>query len=469
LEPENLVNWKNRYIVKLGNKLYEVKDNQTEIFNWQPTDILKIGSTENYLYAIHRDGGFSYFDGENEKKITLEQGLYNFSIDRIHATDNYFICVSTKEIRYIPIETTDIIVRPKLKERNISGTYTFLENKWTSAYESNNIKLSWELLPNIRANGKGKIWYRIPGLYDDWKTAEEDDWGYFVEFERLPYGNYVLEVFGENEKQQPSDINIYTLVVYPPFYLTIWFLFISLVLFAAILFITWKWRIGIINKKNLEKIEKERLKIKALNAELTAIRSQMNPHFIFNSLSSIQTKILSNESKEAYTHLNAFSKLLRQALEFSQKEYIKLSEEISFLSNYIELEQLRKDKHFSFNMHIDSAINTENVLFPSLLLQPFVENAIIHGLNHANGEKQLHVLIQKTTEGYSVNIEDNGIGRKASADINQNRSPDHKSFATKAILERIEIINQGNKMKISVQIFDLKKGTRVEIKVRLIK
>jgi PAS domain S-box-containing protein len=232
------------------------------------------------------------------------------------------------------------------------------------------------------------------------------------------------------------------------------------------------------NKLAQEKIEKNVLQIIETNKKmaeyrLMALRSVMNPHFLFNSLNSIQSFIATNEKKQAINYLSLFSKLIRFTLNSSLDNHNTLAEEIEILKLYINLEKLRFDNKFSESFDIDETIDLEGVEIPSLILQPFVENAILHGLYNKEGSQgKLDIQFQISEGKLLCVVEDNGIGRKAAEKIKANNKL-HKSVGMMLTKERIELINQGD--ALSVQIIDLvdeKKqpsGTRVEVRMNIIK
>ncbi len=199
-----------------------------------------------------------------------------------------------------------------------------------------------------------------------------------------------------------------------------------------------------------------------------ALRKQMNPHFIFNSLNSIQSFILQNDKLSANIYLSKFSGLMRQVFENSRHELISLKKELEMLKLYVELEEQRFDKKFICRWEIEPEGDHGQHLVPPLVLQPYVENAIWHGLLHKNGERTLLINV-KTRDGHLIcSIEDNGIGRKAAAGMRTNKSS-HESLGTKITEKRIQLLNSLNKSGIGVQYYDLKDdfgnafGTKVEL------
>jgi sensor histidine kinase YesM len=321
------------------------------------------------------------------------------------------------------------------------------------------------VLPNISALGSSKITHHLTGKLNQSGILDiQKDKS--LHFERLPQGDYDLEIYATNEDDLKSDSLKLKLKVLKPYYLTWWF--ISLIALGLILlvYLLIKWRIQIISKKNIEKIQHERLKIKALNSELNAIRAQMNPHFIFNCLSSIQSKILDDDSQNAYENLTVFTKLLREALLFTSKEFISLEEEISFIKKYVHLEQMRREGAFEFQLEIAEKLDLKQIKFPSLITQPIIENAILHGLMHQEGPNLLtfRAKIADNSEQLIIEIEDNGIGLKESKEKNLVSRKKHVSFGGQAIMERVELLQKRN-YRVDIQTIELRKGTKVIITI----
>jgi LytS/YehU family sensor histidine kinase len=222
------------------------------------------------------------------------------------------------------------------------------------------------------------------------------------------------------------------------------------------------------NKRNLQK-QKEyyELNNKIKELELKVIRNQMNPHFISNSLSAIQHLILTYQVDKAGQYLAMFNFLVRQVLELSDKTYITLEQELDIVQLNIELEQLRFSDTFKFSIHIEPGINPSEVLIPSLIMQPFIENAIWHGLLPMEGyDQQLLINIYKHDAAIYIAIEDNGVGRSnAMASAKQ-------SMGTKLVTDKMESTNRlrnsvDHKLEI-VDLFDEQKqplGTRVIIQL----
>ena len=236
----------------------------------------------------------------------------------------------------------------------------------------------------------------------------------------------------------------------------------------AILFI--RWRIAQIRRKEAMKADFDR---KLANVELNALRAQMNPHFIFNCLNSIDYYILKNDTEKASDYLNRFSRLIRLILQNSRSEYVNLKDELESLRLYIEMESLRFEQQFDYEVKISRGLNIEEVEIPPMLLQPYVENAIWHGLVQKEGRGRLDLAITRQNGTLFCVIEDNGIGREEAQRLKSKTATRRKSMGMAITQDRISMINKLYKADASVEVIDLKDdegralGTRVELRIPL--
>ncbi len=206
---------------------------------------------------------------------------------------------------------------------------------------------------------------------------------------------------------------------------------------------------------------------------LSALRSQMNPHFIFNCLNSIKLYTTQNDTVAASEYLTKFSRLIRLVLENSRNDRITLAAELDALRLYIEMEAMRFKEKLKYNITVDKDVEQDYIEIPPLLLQPYVENAIWHGLmqKEEGGRIDVNAGIQPNESMLVINITDNGIGRAKSAELMSKTATKHKSYGMKVTSERLALINQVYKTGANVTIHDLTdnngqaSGTRVTIKI----
>jgi len=204
------------------------------------------------------------------------------------------------------------------------------------------------------------------------------------------------------------------------------------------------------------------------------LRSQMNPHFIFNSLNAIQSYVLKNEATTAVKYLNSFARLIRMILDSSRYDYITLTKEVNILQYYLDLQQLRFGDKFVYQLEIDDSLDTDALLIPAMLAQPFIENAIEHGLQHLETKGTVKISFIHKNDSIVFKVIDNGIGRDASMKIQENIKHKSTSLSTKLFKERLYTLNKYSGQKITYNIVDLKdnngvaKGTMVVINLPLI-
>lgn len=196
----------------------------------------------------------------------------------------------------------------------------------------------------------------------------------------------------------------------------------------------------------------------------------MNPHFFYNALNTIQSFIFENDKRNASTYLSKFSRLTRTILEMSEKETVSLYEEIEALKLYLDIEKARFNTDFEYQIEIDSSIDLEFIKIPSMLIQPYVENAIKHGLLHKSNQKTLSLKFKKNQIHLEIQIEDNGIGRIKSMALNKIKNSNHQSFATEANLKRLTALNTENSTLVveyidKVDLNGIASGTIVFIRI----
>lgn len=226
----------------------------------------------------------------------------------------------------------------------------------------------------------------------------------------------------------------------------------------------------ILNKQaELDKLEHELTELK-----MSFLRSQMNPHFIFNSLNSIKLYIINNEKENAIYYLNKFSKLIRKILASTKEKDIPLSEELETVELYVKIENIRFENQIEFNITIDNQVNLNTIKIPCLVLQPYLENAIWHGLATKEGAKKLEIIVDKENDTFVViTIIDNGIGRTKAAELRNNKTLKRKSMGLIITKERLNNYYNLYQNKVSYKILDLMdnnknpKGTKVILKLPL--
>jgi LytS/YehU family sensor histidine kinase len=274
----------------------------------------------------------------------------------------------------------------------------------------------------------------------------------------LSPGDYTILFKLENN----PHFHAVTFSISKPWYTTWWFVTGSLVLILGSAFYYFRWRIRALQHRNKLLSEKIELEESLTQSMLTSIKSQMNPHFFYNALNTIQFFIFTNDRQNASIYLSKFSKLTRMILEMSDKEQVMLREEINALTLYLDIEKVRFDGDFDYTITIDGKIDTDLIRIPSMIIQPYIENAIKHGLLHKKGQKTLQIAICCTQAGLEITIDDNGIGREMANELNKKKNEHHRPFATSANQKRLELLNKGRHTAVGIKYIDKTKDGRSE-------
>ncbi len=308
--------------------------------------------------------------------------------------------------------------------------------------------------PTLRNREALRYHYKLDGYENKWNITNYES--NKITYNALAPGSYTLLVKLESQGSFGNSIS-YSFTIAPPFYARWWFIAISILLFLAIVILIYRWQLAIQRKKSEQ--------INELNAsKLTAIQSQMNPHFIFNSLNSIQDLVLKGDVENSYSYITTFSNLVRRTLNYSEKDFIDFDQELKLLELYLSLEKLRFKKDFIYSIE---AKNISDIMLPPLLVQPFIENSLVHGLLHKEGTKNLKITFE-LKEVLICTIEDNGVGREKAKAIKLRQRSEHESFSGKAIHKRFEILSNVFDGKFGYIYEDLyEKGVGVGTKVIL--
>lgn len=301
--------------------------------------------------------------------------------------------------------------------------------------------------------------YRLEGLENNWTSSAPKSAASYV---NLPVGNYTFHVRARRKGFEWSKEATYTFSVTPPFWQTWWFRLLSILAASSILIYAFRTRIRQINKKSEVQQQMQEL-------EMQALKARMNPHFIYNAMNSIQSLVVSNEPESAVRYLGKFAKLLRQVLDNSDQSLIPLSRELSSLELYIELEALRLHVDFDYEIFIDDKLNTDEESLPPLTLQPFVENALWHGLSNKQGTKKLTIKIYPQQNYLITEISDNGIGRIKATEIKSKNISQSVSKGLNITNRRLMILNNENTNPVTIEdIYDANgnaAGTKVTIRI----
>ncbi len=431
-----------------------IKDDQGKIWVGTNRGIFKV-EFKNDLFSINTMNLANGFVSNEINQLIKENELLYF------ATSSGIGVVNVEELytekSNIPLYIENFVVNGERKRSDSS--YVFL-------HEQNSIKIYYKAIC-LKNEGDLKYKYRLEGLDTNWTYTKD----VFAQYTVLQPGRYKFVVYVLDPSGLiPFKSKTISFQIEAPFWRTWWFLLFvfSLIIFGGVLF--YYNRVAAVRK---QEAEKTLIHKKIAESELKALRTQMNPHFIFNAINSIQSFVLKNDAQSAHKYLTKFARLIRSVLENSKRETILLSQEIESLTLYIELEALRSSFSFDFSINVHTSTNTDSVFVPPMLIQPYVENAILHGLMPLTERRgQLNIDFSQEGTILKCKIEDNGIGRKAAEEIKRKKTKTHISMGMSVTQERLEILNKQNGVPTQVNIVDKIEegqvtGTIVEICIDL--
>ena len=463
------------------------------------------------IYAIKKDdSGFIWFTTDYglykfnpaDRKIipySIEAGITNSSFKSpgfyTLLNGEWLTLTATEAISFYPpnaassdqVQTKIEITGFKILNTSLFIDSLLLKNEPVElSYKNNFITIEFAAL-NFLSLQQTNYYYRLVGLEKDWVNGGTKR---FANYTGLQPGEYHFEVKAETGNTS-SAITTFKIIITPPFWKTWWFIAIIILCIVVLSFWLVKWR-----EKNIKEIAAEKLKVQQLNAEaeqslqqskiemysmneqllkakLEALRSQMNPHFIFNSLNAIDNLIQTNQKDKATTYLARFAKLIRNVLDSSKNDVVAFQKDYETLQLYLQMEQFRCSDKFSYELFADDELLHSDYKVPALIAQPFVENAIHHGLlNKQSGERRLTISVTLETDCIKYTVCDNGVGRAKAQQLKAINKPEHISYGIDITKERIQLYNQ-NEANNSVTITDIfengePSGTMVEIRVKIL-
>ena len=437
--------------------------------------IYSIKLLDDQLLTIALEG-IQFFDPVTKKSGHFYETEYGFNwelYDVLKLSDGRIVACGAKRIVFV--EPNTLATNKELPIPYVSSFKVFdktwpLKNRpsepdtvWLS-YKQNFFSFEFSAI-GYNLSDKNRFEYKLEGIDENWMDGTKRK---FAAYTNVPGGDYrFLAMAINNEGQASEKPSVTYLHITTVWWKTVWFWALAFGFFAGIGYLVYKWRIGQVRKEERLKAEYER---KLTDVEMSALRAQMNPHFIFNSLNSIEYYIITNEQEKAVDYLSRFSRLIRLILQNSKSTIVPLKDDLEALKLYIEIEAMRFDNKFDYEVKMEKGLDPETVKIPPLLLQPFVENSIWHGLMQKKDEKGKIDLTLRRSNGHLVClIEDNGIGREAAQQLKSKSASRRKSYGMKITSDRLSMLNKLAGADASINIFDLKNedgsaaGTRVEL------
>lgn len=426
---------------------------------------------DDVLWFSSDSGLFQYQLKNNALKLLSTQDGLDTAVNDFLVLKNQIIIIRPKAFYTLPksqsLFKTFKTAKVRIETVSINDRDTLVKSNYKLPYNHNKIGLTFNS-NGFQSNQHVNYQYRVREIDTSWQNIPLNT--HYVNFNSLSSGTYKFELKAQNisAKQSVYAVPI-TFKIAKPFWQTYWFYCLVVLTVFGLIWLYFRWRMKQKERQRIAEIDKILIDKKITNLRLENLRSQMNPHFIFNALNSIQDYIVSNEKELASSYLVKFSRLIRMYLDYSQLNEITLEEEFNALKLYLELEKVRFEDELDYNITIDKQLNTKQIKVPSLFIQPYIENALKHGLLHKLTNRELKVeanLIEQ--HKLQITVEDNGIGRQKSEKLKR-PNPQHKPFATKANEERVYLYKNKLKRDITIEIEDLynenqkASGTRVII------
>lgn len=516
-----------------GLNKFIVKENKFIRYNHEPGNENSLSN--NTIFYIHEDksgiiwvgtsgGGINKLDPDTEviKRYTTEQGLpnnvvygilddvdgniwisTNLGLSKFYVENEQFVnydvkdgiqsnefnlgaCFQSKDDKlyfggmngFNVFDPSAIKYNPTKPVVVISAFRKFNELQAQEFFDGDTIKLnyddnyfSFEISALDYTNpSKNKYKYMLDRVDNDWIYTDANN--RLAEYKKVRPGSYTFRANGTNNDGIWGEKEIaLTIIIRPPWYATWLFRIIMAFLIISIVWIILYRRFK--NIKDKHQVEKKMLEIEKqkFDLEQKALRLQMNPHFIFNSLNSIQSYIVVKDTKMAVQYLGKFSQLMRLILANSSYKYISMKEEVKSIQYYLELEKLRFENKFNYTITVDKNIDQEFIQIPPMIVQPYIENAIIHGLLHKSTKGKLEIDFKLDQQSIICTVLDNGVGRQKSMEIDKSSGIKRKSRGMLITKARLEILNRQSDDQFSVLIDDLKdkngtpKGTKVTLNI----
>jgi ligand-binding sensor domain-containing protein/anti-sigma regulatory factor (Ser/Thr protein kinase) len=426
--------------------------------------VLQIGSKEglssDFIYCIFIESDSLLWLGTNQgitrilhwqkspsqmqlERYNFSSGLPSNSIRDIKRRGDWIWIANEKGVFKLQVSEPKQGRRTRpafITQLKINGSFLALDSLLQLKAYQNNIEIGFAAV-RLRDAHNLSFEYRLEGKDQDWQITRQRS----IQYTNLAAGEYTfwLRVVGEDQSKA-TKIKI---IIEPHLTDRWWFrALVFLILLAVLWYYFQQWRL------------RNQMALQQAQSEQYALRSQMNPHFLFNALNSILYFIHLNDKKGASQYLTKFAKLLRRSLESTQQEFIPLTQELENLQDYMDIERQRlggTEQEHDFRVEVSPQVKLNQHQIPTMILQPLIENAIVHGLSPKMGARHLWVEVQEVEGQLKISILDNGIGRAAAQERKQRSQHRHQSFGLENIQKRLSVLNYLHKRKMKLEISDL--------------
>ncbi len=463
----------NLWVATYGNGVIGLRNNQlVEHFSGEDglkSNICRTTATHGNDLWIGTDKGLSKINTADRKipitNYSSADGLSHETVNAIATTDSMIFVGTYGGLTYFKEKLLTQESSCRLRITGIFVNYNMISPDTaglTLDHDQNSIRVDYVGI-SFRSQGDVEYKYRLLGLDTTWQHTREMS----LNYHSLPSGRYLLQMQAINRYGVSSSlVNIPFAIIGTVWEKTWVRALLSLLFLLFIVLVT------MMVSRQIKKREdrKNRINMRITELEQLALKSQMNPHFIFNSLNSIQQYVMDKDIAGANKFISDFSRLIRQTLDFSSRPFVPLADEISYLRTYLELEKTRLEGKFDYKIDLAPELKEGAFPIPPMIIQPYVENSIRHGVKYRKDDRGLiQVKVNRKNRYIVVVIEDNGIGRKMAAYYKTSNPIEYQSKGMSLTADRIELINRNRSSKITVLIEDMVDssleplGTRVTI------
>jgi hypothetical protein len=401
-------------------------------------------------------------------KYSVSDGLPSDAINALYVQDSIVWVGSPSGLTFFNEKeiSNASICRLKLMNISVSGIPQSQDLSCRIPFSNNNINFEYTAISH-KSGGDIIYYYRLRGLNANWITTAQTS----LTYQSLDPGDYTLELYAVNKFGVRSETLSLPFSIVAPFWRTWWFYTAAgLGLLLCTVFL-----LNLRNKSLRRKLEeKNRLQKQFAALEQQALQSQMNPHFIFNCLNAIQQYILTNDKEKANKYLTGFASLMRQTLDNSGRKAITVADEVRYLRQYLEMERLRFGDSFTYNITVSNTVRQDYTEIPAMLLQPFVENCLRHGIRYkTDNSGRIDIAFFTEAEYLCCSIRDNGVGREKTAALKSLQHIEYQSKGMSLTQQRVALLNKMTDEVITTDIIDHKDadgnatGTEVIVKIPL--
>lgn len=418
-----------------------------------------IFNTENTSYQFIDDTSFIH---TKNTTTDIQVGAGNLVV----LIKDGYLFISKNFLKDRPVNNTGFYIGPYIKEILVGGTSYKEKMNYYGRYDSlkkiqlpyyeNNIDIEYAAKGTFFSDTLVFAW-KLEGKFNQWNEVPYtflDERINMIQFDNLKPGKYILRVRLKKDKGDwlKEEVQL-TIIIEPPFWQTWWFWLLVITGISLLTYLIVKWRVNTVRKQERERARHEK---ELSELEAKALRAQMNPHFIFNCLNSIKSLIQQHEEEKSVNYLTTFSKLIRTLVNNSDKKDISLNDEIDTCKLYLQLEAMRFNAQFSYSVKVDENLDLKSVQVPALIIQPFIENAIWHGIVPKGEAGHVELSVTQKDGVVEITVDDNGIGRETSQQNKSASGLQHKSKGITLTKSRLELDNLLRQRQAKLEIIDKK-------------